>query len=327
MLHTLQWLNPVFIYSFLRAKIYSSGFKSQLKLSVAVVSVGNLQFGGSGKTPFVMCLLNRYKKYKIAVVSQSYKGQMNQPEQVDISKINFQSYFGDEPSLIQQAFPKVDVWSGPIKWKTAKAASETKKYDLIIVDDGFTHHQLFRDVDLLLIDGSRPLDSYRLPPFGFLRETWTACNRAHAVIITKIKSLADRDDLVKMVQPYNKRTSFANYVSQTSEVKPNVQYFLFAGIGNFEFFHNHAKELGVSIHSSMSYENHVEYTKSLQQEILQNLVRFNLRGLTTAKDRIKLTIPELLEQTDCLFVDVQLEKSMEQWLDESIMAAVTSKIR
>ena len=246
---------------------------------------------------------------------------------MDLSKVNFQTHFGDEPSLIQKTFPKVDVWCGPLKWKAAKTASETKKYDLIIVDDGFTHHQLFRDLDLLLIDGSRPLNSYRLPPFGFLRESMMACTRAHAIIVTKVKSLAERDDLVKMVQPYNKRTSFANYVSQASEVKPNVHYFLFAGIGNFEFFHSHAKDLGVSIHSFVSYENHADYPKSLQQEILQSLVRFNLRGLTTAKDRIKLTLPELLARTDCLYVDVQLEKSMEQWLDESIMAAVTSKNR
>lgn len=323
----IDWLNPVFIYSFLRAKIYSSGLKARIKLQTAVVSVGNLQFGGSGKTPFVMYLLNRYQKYSIAVVSQSYKGLLRQPEQVDLTKPHFQKYYGDEPSLIQQKFPRVNVWCGPVKWEAAKAASDTEKYDLIIVDDGFTHHHLFRDLNILLLDGSRKIETYRLPPFGQLREALTACTRAHAVVITKVNSLVDREDIATMVKPLNERLSYARYVSGLNEIKPKENYFLFAGIGNFDFFYKNAKELNLSIHSFKSFENHAEYPALVQQQILEKLKNLELRGLTTTKDRIKLTLPELLARTDCLHVEVQLEKSMEQWLDDSILATISAKNR
>lgn len=322
----IDFLNPVFFYSYLREKAYTSGIKTRIKLDVPLISVGNLQFGGSGKTPFVMYLLKRYCQYKIAVVSQSYKASLTHLEQVDLTKPDFQKIYGDEPSLIKKKFPNVDVWCGPIKWKAAKAASEFGKYDLMILDDGFTHHQLFRDLDLLLMDGSRGLDTYRLPPLGLLRESFSACARADAVIVTKINDLNSNPGLIEKIKVLKNRIGWARYSSQFQGAK-GQSYFLFAGIGNFEFFQKNAKELGIKIHSFEKFENHLDYSESKQQQILDILKKSNLRGLTTLKDLVKITHPELLELTDHLDVSVEVDKNMEQWLDKSILAAITSKNR
>lgn len=322
----IDLINPIFVYSYLREKAYTSGLKKRVHLKVPVLSVGNLQFGGSGKTPFVMYLLERFKKYKMAVISQSYKAQLNQPERVDLTKSDFQKIYGDEPSLIKKLYPAVDVWCGPKKWRTAQAASEFSNYDFLILDDGFTHHQLFRDLDLVLFDGSRSLETYRLPPLGQLRERFSACARADAVIVTKIETFNPKSDLIGQINHYKNPVGWARYSSALDGV-PAPDYFLFAGIGNFDFFLKNAKDLKLQIQSFEKFENHVDYTEELQKQILDRLKKSKLRGLTTLKDLIKITNSDLLNLTDCLKVKVDVDKNTEQWLDQSLLAVIHAKNR
>lgn len=323
----MDFFNPIFFYSTVRRLIYSKGIRPRTTLDVPLVSVGNLQFGGSGKTPFVMYLLQRYSKYNIAVISQSYKTALLSPERVDLSQKDFASYFGDEPSLIKKKFPNVDVWCGPTKWQTALAASEKKKHDFIILDDGFTHHKLYRDLDLLLMDGTRPIESYRLPPFGLLRENFAACRYADAVIMTKVESLNANLALSSEISKYNKNVGAAQYRVDASELKKDQRYFVFAGIGNFEQFKQNVLDLGLTVVSIKELDNHAEYSDERQEKILKKLNNSGLRGLTTAKDLIKITNPELLAKTDCLHTYIKLEPQMEQWLDERIIAAISAKNR
>lgn len=320
----IDFLNPIFLYSFFREKAYSLGVRTRLRLPIPVISVGNIQFGGSGKTPFVMYLLERYEKYQVAVVSQSYKASLNHPGKVDLTKNNFEKLYGDEPCLIKKNFPQIDVWCGPIKWRTAQAAAESKNYDFIILDDGFTHHQLFRDLDILLMDGSRSIDTYRLPPLGELRESFSSCRRADAVIVTKIAELSKVQPLVEMIKGFAQRLGRADYISQLKGEK-GASFFLFAGIGHFDYFHQNAKDLGLNIHSFEKFGNHFDYTEKKQKLILDHLRKFNLRGLTTLKDKVKITNKDLLSLTDHLQVHVCVDKNMEQWLDESILAKISTR--
>ena len=294
----LHFLNPIFIYSRLREKSYSSGLLKKVKLNAPVLSIGNLQFGGSGKTPFVLFLLNHFAGKKIAVVSQSYKAQLSQPELVNLNVPGFFRHYGDEPSMIKSRYPQVDVWCGPVKWETAVKADEHKKYDLIIVDDGFTHHKLSRDLDIVLIDGSRPFSSFRLPPNGRLREPLAALSRSDLVFITKVKSINENKALFEAVRQTGVEFAVLNYETDTAEVKMNSSYLLYAGIGNFEFLKKNALDQIIQVSQFQQFENHCEYSEDKQQRLLADLEKYNLRGLTTTKDKIKLTNPELIKKTD-----------------------------
>ena len=317
-----SFLNPIFLYGRLREKSYSSGLLKKVKLNAPVVSVGNVQFGGSGKTPFVMYLLEHFSGKKIAVVSQSYRADLANPEKVDLTAPDFFKKYGDEPALIKSKFPNVDVWCGPVKWKTAVRADQSQKYDVIILDDGFTHHKLVRDIDIVLVDGSRKFSTYQLPPNGRLREPLSALERSDLVLFTKIRTFNENQSLFNVIEKTGVDMALVNYEADKSEIKPNSSYLLFAGIGNFDFFKKNALDNNIEVSQFRQFENHCEYSEEKQINLLNDLEKYNLRGLTTTKDRIKFTNSALINRTDCLRIKIEMNPQ-----SKSLLEAHLGKIR
>jgi tetraacyldisaccharide 4'-kinase len=172
-----------------RARLYRSGALASERVSAPVISVGNLTFGGTGKTPFVEFLARRFlfEGRRPAVVSRGYgrsskgvvvvsegEGPRVGPEEG-----------GDEPVAIARRVPGVSVVVGETRADAARAAI-ARGADLILLDDGFQHLALRRDVDLLLVDAADPFGGGRLPPDGRLREPLSAIARADAVVFTRI---------------------------------------------------------------------------------------------------------------------------------------------
>jgi tetraacyldisaccharide 4'-kinase len=314
----LNYIHPIYVLGKLREKIYSSGLLKKIKLKAPVISVGNLQFGGSGKTPFVMFLLSHFSGRKIAVISQSYKANLSHPEKVDLAISNFFKRYGDEPSLIKKNFPQVDVWCGPVKWETAQCADQHDNYDLIILDDGFTHHKLSRDLDIVLVDGSRKFSTFQLPPHGRLREPIEALKRSDLVLLTKIKSLNENANLFEAIGDIGVELGLINYEIDDSEVKIDARYLLFAGIGNFDYFKKNAIEKKVPVAEFQQFANHSDYSEDKQLQILSELKKSGLRGLTTTKDKIKLTNAELIRLTDCLQIKIKMNEPTQKLLETEL---------
>lgn len=166
---------------------YDYNIFSQVKLPVPVVSVGNLSSGGTGKTPVVQALYNHYRKSfkKIAIVSRNYKATVKTFARVDLKHPNPAAYFGDEPTWLARFCPESLVFVGPNKSETARRAFEMEKPDLILIDDGFQHRALARDLDLVLIDVSSD-PQMKLIPAGLYREGISSLKRAHYVLLTKV---------------------------------------------------------------------------------------------------------------------------------------------
>ena len=163
----MNLFNPYSLMMNLRNKYYDSVENSQVDIQCPVISVGNLTTGGSGKTPFIMYLIQLLKaknsKLNILVVSKSYKAKLKQPQEVHVDSIESASLFGDEPCLIKKKYPFVFVWSGPSKSETALSAlqhykSKNIKIDLVLVDDGFSHRKLKRNLDIVLLDTTQSLN-------------------------------------------------------------------------------------------------------------------------------------------------------------------------
>jgi tetraacyldisaccharide 4'-kinase len=169
----------------LRVALYQKNRISSIELPIPVISIGNLTMGGTGKTPFTLCLLEKYQQqYKIGVVVRSYKAKLKEPKRVELNHISSET-FGDEAVLIQKKMPQVIVYSGPCKFKTAQKLYDEERPDFIIVDDGFQHLKLKRNLDIVLLDTSVVKSDYSWPPSGRMREDFSALDRASIIVLTK----------------------------------------------------------------------------------------------------------------------------------------------
>jgi tetraacyldisaccharide 4'-kinase len=175
----------------LRGAWYQRQLSASKRLPCKVISVGNITVGGTGKTPMTMHVANRMKHfgYRAAVVSRGYKGGAEQTETVvsDGRQILIgPETAGDEPYMLACRLPGMDV---------------------IILDDGFQHMRLARDIDLVLLDYRQPFGNLHLLPRGTLREPMESLARADAFVLTRSTanpqsgspSVADR---LKSIAPY-----------------------------------------------------------------------------------------------------------------------------
>jgi tetraacyldisaccharide 4'-kinase len=156
-----------------------------------VVSVGNITLGGTGKTPFV-CLLSEMiqaRGYRVAILSRGYKGNFSRPFALvtDGERIIMgPRQAGDEPYLLAEKLKGVPVIVGRERRLSGSYAINQFRTEVLILDDGFQHLPLIRDLNLLLIDSSSPFGNGCLFPRGALREPVRQVSRADAVILTKV---------------------------------------------------------------------------------------------------------------------------------------------
>jgi tetraacyldisaccharide 4'-kinase len=186
-------MNPLsFLYgraAAARAALYASGRLRSQTLPAPVVSVGNLTFGGAGKTPFVEFLARRLKfdGWRPAILSRGYGRRSRGALLVSRGDGPLVSADdgGDEPVALSLRLPGVAIAVGERRVEAAHAAAATKP-DLFVLDDGYQHLAVRRDANLLLLDARDPFGQGRLPPWGRLREPLSAIGRADAVVFTRI---------------------------------------------------------------------------------------------------------------------------------------------
>jgi tetraacyldisaccharide 4'-kinase len=187
-------VNPLsFVYgraAAARAALYASGRLASHGLGAPVVSVGNLTFGGTGKTPFVEHLARRFKfdGWRPAILSRGYGRRSRGPVLVSRGEgpLVPPDEGGDEPVALARSLPGVVVVVGERRVEAAHVAAELGS-DLFLLDDGYQHLAVRRDANLLLLDARDPFGGGKLPPAGRLREPLSAIARADAVVFTRVE--------------------------------------------------------------------------------------------------------------------------------------------
>jgi tetraacyldisaccharide 4'-kinase len=175
----------------LRAFLYRQNVLRSETLPVPVISVGNLTMGGTGKTPMVL-YVTRYLLglgKKPAIVSRGYGGKARGPVHVvsNGSEVLLSpALAGDEPVMLAGALPGVPVLIAPRRIHACRRAVSEFAAEVIVMDDGFQHLAVRRDVDLVLFGAGKLLGSGRVFPGGELREPFSALKRAHAFVITGV---------------------------------------------------------------------------------------------------------------------------------------------
>jgi tetraacyldisaccharide 4'-kinase len=287
----------------LRNNLFDLGFLKSVRLPARVVSIGNLTVGGTGKTPMVIRLARilRNQGYRPVVLSRGYGGKSKDPINV-VSKgekplMNHREA-GDEPVLIAKSLTGIPVLTGPRRVLTGGWALKNLDADVLILDDGFQHRQLFRDIDIVLLNAANPYGNGHLLPGGPLREPLSALKRADIIVTTGAYSdiivprpliLPDDTPIFKCYyQPRDLLQGSQEAVYPLGLIK-GKKICAFAGIGNPTTFQKTLGSLGGEVAVFIPFPDHHRYTEADICLISENARQCQAEMIiTTEKDKTKL---------------------------------------
>lgn len=282
-----------------RVFLYSIGVFKTYSVPSKVISIGNISVGGSGKTPMAIflneALANR--GFKTAIIEKGYKNELKNKEiilaekgkdSLDTVKI------GDEPMMVWNNISN-GTRLAVSKDKTSAAIAVTTKWPdtkLIILDDGFQHIKLKRDIDLVLIDASLGMKD-KLMPLGRLREPYSSLRRADIVLFTKSDSIdaVDREKLLKKVKDIKSdiKVFFSTIRFITSIPINDKKVFPVSAIYNPKHFHDKIKEAGGVFVKNMTFSDHRKFNDALVNNVFKEFSKSGAEYLIlTSKDWVKI---------------------------------------
>jgi tetraacyldisaccharide 4'-kinase len=296
----LYWL---IIY--IRNWTFDRRYRHIKEVSVPVISVGNLTTGGTGKTPVTIYLVETMGKAGIHVniISRGYGGRQDYgPMIVNPNSDPIQS--GDEPLMMAKRLGPNRVIVGHKRYHAANLAlSLNPQPNILIMDDGFQHRGLKRDIDILLLDGISCCGNGLMLPIGNLREPMSSASRASCLVVTR-SNKADRN---KIMAWWNRWGSggpifWLDFVicalrrlGSTERIEINKSYditdsfFAFCAIGHPEAFFSDLETVGLSLSGTKSFIDHKFLTSNDLQQLQAMAIDTGARGLVcTEKDAVKI---------------------------------------
>lgn len=294
-----------------RERCYQKGIFRSFKLEAPVISIGNLTMGGTGKTPMVQCLASLLLEsgYKPAIISRGYGGSTR--ERVNIVSDGKEvlldaSYVGDEPRMLAETLPGVLVLTGVVRRLPAARAVEMGA-DVLLLDDGFQHMAIRRDLDMVLFNADTLAGNSRVFPGGDLREPVKGLQRSHAFIMTGVNDHNNENahqfgQLLQEKIPgkpvfYSKyrvagllrHQKGGNGLQVERESLDGQRCFAFCGIARPESFRKTIEGLGIKpVGFQALADHHVFQPKMIRQLVSQAEKSSATCFLCTEKDLVKL---------------------------------------
>lgn len=282
-----------------RAFCYRTGVFRSHSLDRPVISVGNITVGGTGKTPTVIMLAKLLMGHgkRVAVLSRGYRSKSaGEPRIVSDGKSILLSpaEAGDEPYLMARSVPGLMVVTGADRYRAGLLALEQLKPDMFILDDGFQHLRLRRDLNILLLDCRAPFGNGRALPAGPLREPLPAAARADLVIYTRCGG-DDAPVALPGIRSCRSMHVLTGVMRQRDdEILPFAALaerrgLAFAGIADPAVFFDALRQKGLSIVATHGFADHVAYGEK-EMETLCRLRDSSAAEymITTGKDAVKL---------------------------------------
>lgn len=263
---------------------------------IPVISIGNITLGGTGKTPLVIWLCKELSRNNnCAILTRGYKAHNSHCAKRNI----------DEPEMLSKSCPNTKVIVNPNR--VIGVAEAIGKFDakIIIMDDGFQHRRLARDLDIITIDATRPFGYGKIFPAGLLREPISSLKRADAVVITRCDNTNESElnkieDKLHTINPEMiisrsihapvRAININNEEISLQQLK-DKKIFAFCGIGNPKAFLHTIRNLGCDITGSKIYNDHHDYTNDDLSDICKEAKHLKSEIiLTTQKDWTKISI-------------------------------------
>lgn len=278
-------------YVWLRAWLYGRDWLKQKHLRGTVISVGNLTVGGTGKTPMVLWLAEKFLSEGkcVAILSRGYRGSDGTSDEVELMKHRLQG--------------RVLFGVGKDRFAEGRRLEAHQRVDIFLLDDGFQHLPLARDLDILMLDGSRKLRDQWLLPAGMLREPVAACRRADILVVTR---RTERPEIEA-----NDSHRFSIFYAQTRLVgfrrlggETGYQYvseigagpfFAFCGTGNPQAFFDDLSRWHVPIAGQRRFRDHHRYSERDLKNLIDEAQRSGaIAFVTTEKDVFNLNEAEAI---------------------------------
>ncbi|HJV65042.1 MAG TPA: tetraacyldisaccharide 4'-kinase [Geomonas sp.] len=305
----------------IRAAAYRLGILPSYRMPVPVISVGNITLGGTGKTPMVAWLAEYFirRGKRVAVISRGYRGSaegkvlvVSDGKTIRVSP----EESGDEPYLLARKIPGLMVVTGADRRAAARTALNELQPDLFILDDAFQHLRMKRDLDILLLDATRPFSNGATLPAGFLREAPAAAARADLVVYTRSREGEPTPDAVPGKPFCRSRHRLAGLLPLAGgEPKPlgsvpsTARVMAFSGLADPASFFDGLEAAGVQLVTTLAFPDHTPYGDEELAAILR--LREASRStvlLTTEKDAVKL-VGFADKLVNCYAVSLELEFS------------------
>lgn len=284
----------------LRRVFYRIGLFKSSRLDHPVISVGNLTTGGTGKTPFEIYLIELCKEMRLRplLLSRGYGKSVAEPGFVKGTDMDEASDLPDEIAMLVSMYPDLPIAFGKNRLNAYKHACGKSDFDLVILDDGFQHLKIRRELDILIADASKPYGSGRLLPSGNLREPKSADKLAQILVLNCKGNLAlaeERydgfDPLILLKGGYDRRV-FVNLRScEKIEFEPNREkpFGVISAIGDIFSLKYMIELAGFEIGHTFQFRDHHDYTLADLELIRDECRKLKIeRLLTTEKDAVKL---------------------------------------
>jgi tetraacyldisaccharide 4'-kinase len=305
----------------LRNAAYQRGWLRVERVAIPVVSVGNLTAGGTGKTPFVeyVARFYRQKDRRAAILSRGYGGAGGH---------------NDEALVLEENLPDVPHLQGANRVELARTAIEELESEILILDDGFQHRRLARDLDVVLIDATTPWGYGHLLPRGLLREPASGLRRADVVALTRCdqttaeqrqhlrRTIARLAPEVPLVETTHRPLELCNSegASAALETLREAPVAAFCGIGNPEAFRRSLLDLGARPTEFRVYADHHAYRRDDVEDLRRWASRLPPGSIvvTTQKDLVKLRVSHLRDRS-LWYLRIRLQvESGQNALDERL---------
>lgn len=258
-----------------RSKLYESGILPTRRLNHPVISVGNLTVGGTGKTPLVIAIAEGVRDlgFRPVILSRGY-GRTSRG--VIIAGSDWEQC-GDEPMLMKKRLGNVPVVVGADRYEAGRLAEQKQLGDIFLLDDGFQHRQLHRDLDLVTIDPVEWAAGETLLPAGRWREPKSALLRAHAACVQEVAGVATPE---LPIQSFVIRTEIDGvYPAQDLT---NRKVLAFAGIAKPDRFFDALQSIGIRPSECVRFADHHHYSAREIDKLGGDIL------ITTEKDAIRL---------------------------------------
>jgi tetraacyldisaccharide 4'-kinase len=312
--------------------LYDKKIFAVVKLPCPVISVGNITAGGTGKTPCVIMMARMLQShgFKPAILSRGYGGSSTKSVNIVADGKNIlldSKTAGDEPFLMAQSLRSIPIIVGPQRIKTGKTAINRFGANVLICDDAMQHRQIFRDINLVLLDSQDPLGNGHILPRGKLREPIAGLKRASAFLLTRTNETPKTDNINKKLSQIGNIPIFTSIHKLKDMIKGDYsdkwpiadlkgkKVCAFCGIAKPDSFKKSLLAAQSHILSFDTFPDHHNYSRA-ELEIIKNKFYKNKADLiiTTQKDGMRLQkFPEFLNMVYMLRIELEIIPSRESF--------------
>ena len=295
--------------------LFKLGLFRTKQLDCFVISLGNITVGGTGKTPTAQRLAKdiRDMGYKVVILNRGYRAKWHGQVGIVSDGRNLHmtaAEAGDEAFMLAKHLPEVPVLIGAERAETGRYAIEHFGAEVAILDDGYQHWQLARDMDILLVDAVNVFGNGYMLPRGTLREPMPHLNRSHVCLMTKVDQAAagSREYIRDTIAHYNQEAKIVESIHQPRCFIPLSDWYVdiagdgipvtemkdrrivaVSAIGNPASFEQTLEDLGTEIIESLRYPDHHDYTMQEMQDVLRRAESQGAEAIViTEKDAVKI---------------------------------------